>query len=72
MNGGSWPYFPQQCPHCMYLDPDSPAYVDDSGYQITGFCRHPRITMELFEPRQRRPSPLERCPLFFPRATDDR
>jgi hypothetical protein len=70
MNGGSWPYFPAQCPDCLYLDPDPQAYLDDSGYEIVGFCRHPRIAMELFRPQQRCPSPAERCPLFIWRGAE--
>jgi hypothetical protein len=27
---------------------EGPSFVDDSGYEILGFCGHPRIAMELF------------------------
>ncbi len=68
---GSWPYLPEQCPHCRYFQAGSPAFVDDSGYEIPGFCRHPRIAMELFAVKQLDLAHVERCRLFVPtrRAT---
>jgi hypothetical protein len=69
MTGGSWPYLPAQCPHCFYFRPESPPFVDDSGYEILGFCRHPRIGMELFEPQKLDLSGADRCPLFVRQAT---
>lgn len=71
MTGGSWPYIPEQCPHCLYIHRLEP-FIDDSGYEIRGFCRHPRIAMELFAPQQRELSRAERCRLFVPddRASD--
>jgi hypothetical protein len=67
MTSGSWPYLPAQCPSCMYLKAFVPAFRDDTGYEIRGFCRHPRIAMELFVPQQRR---LEQgpCALFVGRS----
>jgi hypothetical protein len=67
MSGGSWPYMPEQCPNCVYMHA-RPPYIDDSGYAILGFCRHPRIAMELFETRGRRLAGSERCPLFVPES----
>jgi hypothetical protein len=67
MTSGSWPYMPGQCPDCAYLHVATP-YVDDSGYEILGFCRHPRIGMELFQPQKLQPSQSERCPMFVRRA----
>jgi len=67
---GSWPYFPEQCPHCRYLEPASPAFIDDSGYEILGFCLHPRIAMELFRPQKLDLAEAERCPLFVRRAPE--
>jgi hypothetical protein len=71
MTGGSWPYLPEQCPSCVYCEALEPAYRDDSGYEIRGFCRHPRIAMQLFVPQRQR---LEQgpCPLFVerPRTVD--
>jgi hypothetical protein len=64
MSAGSWPFYPQQCPRCAYFQPSSPPFVDDSGYEILGFCRHPRIAMELFEPQKRTKSDAEPCRLF--------
>ena len=69
MGGGSWPYFPGQCPGCRYVD-GGDAYVDDAGYEIVGFCRHPLIAMELFVPRERQLSPAERCRFFAPVKSD--
>jgi hypothetical protein len=67
MSGGSWPYLPQQCPRCAYVQAFEP-YVDDSGYEICGFCRHPLIAMELFVPRERDPASFGSCQLFVPAA----
>ena len=51
MTPGSWPFMPGQCPECLYFQAATPVFVDDSGYEIRGFCRHPRVAMELFQPR---------------------
>ena len=67
MTGASWPYFPEQCPDCVYVHKLTP-FTDDSGYEILGFCRHPRIAMELFRAQRREPSGSERCPLFVPQG----
>jgi hypothetical protein len=64
MTRGSWPYFPRQCPQCLYFRAEEPSFTDDSGYEIVGFCRHPRIGMELFKPQKRDLSKSERCPVF--------
>jgi hypothetical protein len=64
MTSGSWPYLPEQCPACHYFQAESPPFVDDSGYEILGFCRHPRIGMELFRPQKLDLSNADRCPLF--------
>lgn len=71
MTSGSWPYFPRQCPHCLYLHLATPPFIDDSGYEIRGFCRHPRISMELFQPQRLQASGADRCPLFLRRVTRD-
>lgn len=72
MTAGSWPYLPGQCPGCAYFHAASPAFVDDSGYEILGFCRQPRIGMELFRPKKLGQCKSERCPLFVPRASTER
>ena len=64
MSAGSWPFHPRQCPRCAYFQPSSPPFVDDTGYEILGFCRHPRIAMELFGPRKRTAPDAEPCHLF--------
>lgn len=61
---GSWPYYPEQCPRCWYCHRFDSTHVDDSGYEIIGFCRNPRIGMELFRPREERLREAGRCPLF--------
>jgi hypothetical protein len=71
MTGGSWPYLPKQCPNCVYIHALVP-FIDDSGYEIVGFCRHPRIAMELFKPRERELPSSERCPLFIPKSFTSR
>jgi hypothetical protein len=72
MSAGSWPYIPDQCPDCHYFCAAVPAFVDDSGYEILGFCRHPRIAMELFRRQREAGSAGDRCPLFVPRLEADR
>lgn len=64
MPAESWPQFPEQCPHCFYFQALSPPYIDDTGYEVVGFCRHPRIAMELFRPQRLDLSRSERCRLF--------
>lgn len=64
MSQGSWPYMPRQCPDCFYFQAASPPFVDDSGYEIHGFCSHPRIGMELFGAQILQLSDTDRCPLF--------
>jgi hypothetical protein len=68
---GSWPYLDGQCPDCFYFQVASPPFVDDSGYEIPGFCGHPRIGMELFRPRKLDLS-RDRCPLFVRQAAHRR
>ncbi|HUA71456.1 MAG TPA: hypothetical protein VMA96_10250 [Solirubrobacteraceae bacterium] len=70
MTSGSWPYLPEQCPGCYYFEAESPPFVDDSGYEILGFCRHPRIGMELFQPQKIDLSKLDRCRVFVRRPAD--
>jgi len=48
----------------LYFRAEEPSFTDDSGYEIVGFCRHPRIGMELFQPQKRDLSKSERCPVF--------
>jgi hypothetical protein len=69
MGSASWPYIDLQCPCCTYLQAIEP-FIDDSGYEIVGFCRHPRIAMELFRARERRLSEGRQCPLFIPSRAD--
>jgi hypothetical protein len=65
MTTGSWPYFPRQCPRCFYFQAASPSYIDDSGYEVLGFCRHPRIAMELFQTQRLHLSESNDCPMFM-------
>ena len=67
MTRGSWPYLPEQCPGCFYFQAESPPFVDDSGYEILGFCCHPRIAMELFQPQKLDLSNADPCLLFVRR-----
>jgi len=72
MTTGSWPYFPEQCSHCRYFEVAAPAFIDDSGYEILGFCLHPRIAMELFQPKKLDLSKAERCPLYVRQVPEGR
>jgi hypothetical protein len=65
---GSWPYLPAQCPHCHYFQAFAPTLIDDSGYEIPGFCRQPRIAMELFRPQKLAAWQSGRCPLYVARV----
>jgi hypothetical protein len=64
MSLGSWPFIPGQCDRCAYLHAPAPPHTDDDGYEVVGFCRHPRIAMDLFRAQKRRPPRIETCPLF--------
>jgi hypothetical protein len=64
MTSGSWPFYPAQCPRCFYFDGSEP-FTDDSDYEIVGFCRHPRIAMELFRPQKLEMAHSEPCRLFL-------
>jgi hypothetical protein len=68
MSTASWPYSPKQCPHCRYLQRFDPPVSDDDGYDVLGFCRHPRIGMELFRLKRRPEDAQPLCPCFFPRS----
>jgi hypothetical protein len=63
----SWPYSPTQCPECRYLQAFDPPIEDDDGYEVVGFCRHPRIGIELFELKRRDGQDQPKCPCFFPK-----
>jgi hypothetical protein len=63
----SWPYWPAQCPGCRYLQAFDPPIEDDDGYEVLGFCRHPRIGMELFQLQRHAHEDEPGCPCFFPR-----
>lgn len=60
----SWPYVPEECPRCRYLEPVDPPAYDDAGYEIVGFCLHPRIGMDLFLFKKRPQTGLASCPCF--------
>lgn len=62
----SWPFGPDECPRCVFLEPVEPPIVDDSGYEVVGFCRHPRIAMDLFLFQRRDQRSLAPCPCFRP------
>jgi hypothetical protein len=68
MSSASWPYSPGECPRCRYLQPIDPPICDDDGYDLVGFCRHPRIGMELFQLKRRPAGAQSSCPCFFPQA----
>lgn len=67
MSIGSWPYLEDQCPHCRYFYAYPPATTDDAGYALLGFCRHPRVAMELFISSERPDLGEGRCPMFVPK-----
>lgn len=71
MSSASWPYLPEQCPGCMYMHAQAQPFLDDAGYEIVGFCRHPRIAMQLFRSR-RDLSNAERCPGYVRAAVTAR
>ena len=62
----SWPFAPPACPRCWYFQEYDPPFEDDIGYEVVGFCRQPRIAMELFRLRER-PEPTD-CPFLLDRG----
>ena len=66
----SWPYSPKECPQCLSFAALDPPALDDSGYEVVGFCRHPRIAMDLFVFKQRDPEVMEPCPCFREKAAE--
>jgi hypothetical protein len=68
----SWPFSPKECPQCRFLHPIDPPMLDDAGYEIHGFCLHPRIAMDLFILKERDPDQLGTCPCFSKRREDRR
>jgi hypothetical protein len=60
----SWPYYAAQCPECRYFQSFDPPVQEDDGYDVVGFCRHPRIGMELFELKARGRGNEPKCPCF--------
>jgi hypothetical protein len=63
----SWPFGEKECPHCRYLHPVEPPLLDDAGYEIRGFCLHPRIATDLFIFKNRNADQIGACPCFWPR-----
>ena len=60
----SWPYSPNECPSCVFLQLlDDPAY-DDAGYEIVGICQHPKIATDLFLFMKRDQTAMDPCPCF--------
>jgi hypothetical protein len=64
-----WPYMPDQCPTCYYLERLDPPFEDEAGYTVPGLCGHPSIGMELFIPKQRADLARGPCPLRIPAPT---
>lgn len=62
--GGAWPFIPSLCPRCRCFFGYEPNRADDAGYELPGFCRHPRIAMELFASRARQDSLGADCQMF--------
>jgi hypothetical protein len=63
-SAGGWPFLEAQCLHCRYFYAYEPARTDDKGYALPGFCRHPRIAMELFVTETRPDLSAGSCSLF--------
>jgi len=60
----SWPYGPSECPRCRYFEPLEPPGYDEAGYEVVGFCLHPRIGMDLFLFKLRDQDSVDSCPCF--------
>lgn len=60
----SWPYSPDECPRCCFLEPIDPPAFDDAGYEIVGFCLQPKIGMDLFLFKKRDQTTMDPCPCF--------
>lgn len=63
----SWPFGESECPRCRYFEPLDPPAYDDVGYEIVGFCLHPRIATELFRMKTR--GAAKDCPCFSAQRT---
>jgi len=63
-----WPFSPEECTKCRYLEPVAPPAFDDAGYEIVGFCLHPRIAMDLFLFKKREQT-MDPCPCFRERRS---
>lgn len=61
---GGWPYIDSQCPNCRYFYAYENGRTDDKGYALPGFCRHPRIAMQLFTSTSRGDFSKAGCSLF--------
>lgn len=61
---GAWPFVDRQCPHCRYFYAYEDGRTDDKGYALPGFCRHPRIAMELFSSTVRDDFSKAGCSLY--------
>lgn len=59
-----WPLSPGQCRRCRFMEPFEPPELDDSGYEVVGFCRNPRIAMEIFVSQRPPSAGVGRCPRF--------
>jgi hypothetical protein len=64
----SWPFSPEECPNCRYFEAFDPPDLDDFGYEVLGFCRNPRIAMELYRSRPPSVAGMEPCPCYAPRS----
>jgi len=67
----SWPFGPSECPRCRYFSEfDEPDY-DDSGYEVVGLCRHPRIGMALYRSQRPNANEIDSCPCFSPQPEEE-
>lgn len=68
---GAWPFFDGQCPTCRYFYAYDTGRTDDKGYELPGFCRHPRIAMELFASARRADFSKAGCSLYVRRISSE-
>lgn len=68
---GAWPFIDWQCPNCRYFYAYEAGRMDDKGYELPGFCRHPRIAMELFTSAARGDFSKAGCSLYVRGVSSD-
>jgi hypothetical protein len=71
MTSSGWPFFGAQCPQCSYFERPGHPRRAKAGEETVGYCRHPRIEANLFQPRRPARGSMLWCRLFLPSSRAD-